>query len=74
MSDLGKSLVLVGLIALWSFAGYETGRKQTTLDIQHQAINRGYAQHNPTTGQWEWIDAESRQKSRQNVGIEPEEP
>lgn len=48
--------ILCGIIAvLW--VGVQIGGVDAR-HLQNQAISRGYAQHNPTTGEWEWIDKE----------------
>ena len=30
--------------------------------LRQQAIARGYAQHNPTTGVWEWVEPENLER------------
>ena len=65
--DVGKSLVALTVIflmlfALSTFIGIKIANERDTYKIQleeyrsfqRQAIEHGFAQYNPTNGNWEW--------------------
>ena len=48
-------LIAIVLSGVLIFASYMSSRLETA-GLRQQAIERGHARHNPTTGEWEWID------------------
>ena len=55
-------LLLVVIIVLWigmiAVAKFGENREAR---LKAEAIERGYAQHNPKTGDWEWIEPPQKQ-------------
>lgn len=41
---------------LMAIASCSSGARMTREDMEAQAIAHGYAQHNPQTGKFEWIE------------------
>ena len=56
MPVLAILAIVLGLIAA-SWVGVRIGGVDAQR-LRQEAISRGYAQHNPTTGEWEWVDKE----------------
>jgi hypothetical protein len=44
------------LVPLAYLAGIIHGEHSGTFVLEQEAIDRGYAEHHPITGEWEWID------------------
>jgi hypothetical protein len=53
---IGACLLIVGLLCLVTgcVIGTETGRSQMQKQMQHEAIDHGYAEYSSQTGKWQW--------------------
>lgn len=49
-----KGVGLVCLVWICLFAGLSMGQDIAKMNFQKEAIDRGYAFHNPTNGVWQW--------------------
>ena len=55
MTDIEEIILVLFLITAFTFIGYSEGAKSLRHAIQQQAIEHNAAQHNPTTGEFEWL-------------------
>lgn len=56
MGDDGIGIVLICCLALGFVVGAAVGGCASGRDMQEQAVERGYAQHDAKTGEWHWND------------------
>ncbi len=56
MGDDGIGFVLLCCLVLGAVLGASAGGCIVRQDMRSQAVERGYAQHDPKTGEWHWND------------------
>lgn len=52
-------MVIAAIIIICAIMSYDAGKSV----VQQEAIERGYAQHSPITGDWEWLESPVRREA-----------
>ena len=53
---MDEGILFLILLALASFLGFAFGAVYGIENMEDQAVEKGYAQYHPKTGDWEWLE------------------